>query len=182
MLLSVPSTSSGKTSQEFGRSDSMRKSILATLALTGSLLAGSSSALAATTMHQTVSQPMAGQTITNDCTGEVVTVTSGTFFMVFQTTVDQQGGIHVAQEGQAQGVTGVGSSGTRYQVTGGFWGAENTPASGGTVVTDVDNLHLLSQGSGANLLMQATEHMTVSASGTITASVDNLRVSCSGAR
>jgi hypothetical protein len=120
-----------------------------------------------------------GDTFVNPCNGETVTITSGTFQIVIHETATPSGGFHLIVEGNAQGVKGVGTSGTSYQVPGGFWFELNvTPGAETTTETDVFNL--VAKGSAPNFRVLGTFHVTIDAKGNVTAFVDNFTETCIG--
>lgn len=123
---------------------------------------------------------VAGDVFVNDCTGEVVTLTGGTFQIVFHETFDTSGCVHFIAEGNAKGVVGEGSFGNSYRATGGFWDEFNSNAGSQETFTGVFNIHLLSSGSDDNFILQGTFHVTVNANGDLTAFVDQFTVVCAG--
>jgi hypothetical protein len=81
---------------------------------------------------------------------------------------------------QPQGVTGAGlTTGVVYHGTG---ITETTFVaslqSGQAAVTFVNNFRVIGQGSGNNLLVHETFHLTINGSGDVTAVVDNFSSSC----
>jgi hypothetical protein len=116
--------------------------------------------------------PVAGDTFVNPCTGETVTLVSGTFVIVLHGFEDSASGLHAIAEGNAHGVAGVGSTGTAYRAAGGFWAEFNVRPGSTAVVTITDVLQLISRGSGDNLTLDAAFHVTVNANGDPTAFVD----------
>ena len=131
--------------------------LLATMAL--AILAASGVALASQ-KPQIVRIPI-DETVLNPCNGESVHLT-GTFQIVFHVTEDASGGFHLIAEGNAQGVKGVGTSGTQYRATGGFWDELNTRSTGG-VFHSVAVFNLISQGAAPNFLEKFKFKITVNA-------------------
>jgi hypothetical protein len=108
--------------------------------------------------------------------GELVDL-SGTLHLVMHTTVDGRGGFHSRLLVHPQGVTGVGlTTGDRYQGTGGTQTQLNGTV--GKENTFVDNFRLIGHGPGNNLLLHQTVHMTVNASGEVTANLSNISLDC----
>lgn len=157
----------------------VRRAVLTAFALFSLLLVGASSAFAQAGTYTEVDRAPITVTFPNPCTGEDVTV-SGYFQVVFHITEDANGGIHVAVEGNASQVSGVGTSGTKYRATGGFWEEFNVPAGGAIDYTLVDVINLISQGSGDNFAFHVTLHFTVDANGNPTAEVVNISAECRG--
>jgi hypothetical protein len=76
-----------------------------------------------------------------------------------------------------QGVSGTGlTTGDKYQQTGAINSQFNTKV--GQEETLVLTLNFIGQGNGNNLLIHVTQHVTVNADGTVTASVSNIRAEC----
>ncbi len=108
--------------------------------------------------------------------GEDVHIT-GDIHDLFHTTLDGRGGFHNEAHQNAQGVRGTGlTTGDKYQATGAAHFSFNGQV--GFEQTIVSNVHIIGQGSGNNLLMHQTFHITVNANGTVTAFVDNFSVEC----
>lgn len=109
--------------------------------------------------------------------GELVQL-SGELHSLFHFTDDGAGGYHVMQENNPQGVSGTGlSSDDKYQGTGVTrydFNAGSLPFN----TTYVNNFRIIGQGSGNNLLIHATFHVTVNATGEVTAVVDKFSAEC----
>ncbi len=118
-------------------------------------------------------------TLTNPCNGEVIEL-SGTFQIVIHETMDSSGGSHFIIEGNAQGVSGVSTTGTRYRVTGGFWDEFNSGPDRGAVSNSVGVLNILSQGTAPNFLEHATLKVSFNANGEPTAEVVHEFAECRG--
>ncbi len=138
------------------------------LALTLGLLgAGAASAQAAA---QSVDFPISG-TVTNSCTGDVVTY-SGTEHLVTNATVDANGGMHGTAHEDLVDVSGVGTSGDQYRLVG--TGNAELNSTSAFESTAVDHIQFVSRGSQPNFAADGTVHITYNANGQITAYVDNL--------
>lgn len=124
-------------------------------------------------------EDVAGEMFINPCNGETLTLTSGTFQIVVHETLTPSGGFHLIVEGNAQGIRGVGTSGTTYQVPGGFWFELNvTPGAETTTLTEVFNV--VGSGTTPDFRVLGTFHVTVDANGNVTASVDRDSATCTG--
>ena len=118
------------------------------------------------------------ETVVNPCNGESVHLT-GTFQIVLHETQDASGGSHFIAEGNAKGVRGVGTSGTQYRATGGFWDEFNT--NGRTVVSNsVSVFNIISKGPAPNFVSEVTVKLTVNANGEVTAEIDHMNERCTG--
>lgn len=109
--------------------------------------------------------------------GEVVLL-SGDLHALFHFTDDGSGGFHVMSEFNPQGVSGTGlTSGDKYQGTGVTrfdFNAHALPFE----TTFINNFRIIGEGSGNNLLIHATFHITVNANGEVTAVVTNFSAEC----
>ena len=156
----------------------MRRSILlsaAAMGLTGWLIPGAATAGGAHVQNVSV----VGDVLVNPCNGETVTITHGTFQIVDKATATPSGGFHVIAEGNAHGVKGIGSSGASYQAPGGFW-IELNVTSGAQVSTEVALFKMIGQGAAPDFRQRGVLHITVDASGNVTASVDRASQTCTG--
>ena len=107
-----------------------------------------------------------------DCNDEIVEIT-GTIHLVNQTQPDGS----VISHFNYQNVTGLGlTSGTRYQVT--SVDHVRLAAPFPSSIQSVQSFQLISQGSGDDLQVQVLYHVTVSATGEVTASIDEFNVLC----
>lgn len=107
-----------------------------------------------------------------DCSGEDVEL-SGTIHLVNQLQADGS----VIGHFNYSDVKGVGlTSGTIYRANAvdNFRLSDPFPSS----ITSERNFRLLSRGSSSNLLVQAIYHITVTANGDVTASIDSLTMQC----
>jgi hypothetical protein len=144
-------------------------SILAGLTLLFSfcLSSGAASALGATSMDMPLYFLRSA-----DCTGEVVEI-SGTIHLVNQTQADGS----LIGHFNYQNVSGVGlTSGNTYRVT--AVDHVRLVAPFPSSISSVQSFRLISRGGGSNLLVTALYHITVNASGELTASIDDLNMQC----
>ncbi len=146
------------------------------------VLPGTASPAATSTPPQIIREDVAGMAFLNPCTGERVTITTGTLQVLVQVTDDAAGGVHVVVDGNAQGVVATGeTTGDTYRLAGDFWTEENVAGDGVPLVVEVVEVHdVLSQGAGDNVIVRLVSHLTVNADGTVTASVDSVSAECRG--
>jgi hypothetical protein len=153
--------------------------------LMGGMILALSLTAAAPARAQAANQPecttmdLAGMPIVNDCTGEVVTLTSGTMTTCAEAVFDASGGGHAIVRVQGEGF-GVSDSGSRYIFRTDVASAINLPSSGTEVVTAVASAVLIGQGSAPNEGADILLHVTVDANGTPTAMVDKVSMRCPG--
>ena len=108
--------------------------------------------------------------------GELV-VLSGDLHVLLRFAVDQKGGIYAASHFQPQGISGIGqTTGDKYQGTGVTQFEFN--AKRGVEETFINNFRIIGQGSGNNLLVHETFHITINANGSVTAFLDNFSIDC----
>jgi hypothetical protein len=147
----------------------------ATAALAGASAAGAA-ATTVTTNEQVPVTVLAFVPCANDGAGELVLLT-GTLHVLTHVTIDDQGGLHVKQHFQPQGVSGTGlTTGDKYQGTGVTQSEFN--ATAGFEATDINNFRIIGQGPGNNFLVHSTFHVTVTPNGDVTTVVDNFSVEC----
>jgi len=112
------------------------------------------------------------------CVPEFVLL-SGDLHVLITSEVDENGGIHFKSHFQPQGISGVGSvTGDKYQGTGVTQSHTNDHDGLAFETTFVNNFRIIGQGSGNNLLVHTTFHVTVNANGVVTANVLNSSVEC----
>jgi hypothetical protein len=140
------------------------------------LAVGSMGAQAAVQFNQVV--PL-NVTEFNPCTGQPIAF-SGTIHLLMGETASSNGGFHTFFMDNVSNVTGISADGTIYSGVGGDWAELNAvpPFPSATTATDV--FGLISHGSTANFKVIATFHLTVNADGTVTSTVTDLRITCSG--
>lgn len=150
------------------------------LAITAIALAGAAGAGAqattVTTNEQVPITVFAFVPCANDGAGELVVLT-GTLHVLTHVTIDDQGGLHVKQHFQPQGLSGVGlTTGDTYRGTGVTQTEFNATAA--TEQTSINNFRIIGQGRDNNFLVHSTFHVTVNANGEVTTVVDNFSAEC----
>lgn len=109
--------------------------------------------------------------------GELISL-NGNLHQLVNVTTDGNGGFHVKQHFQPQGLNGLGLvTGDRYQGVGVTQTSVNVVAS--QVRTFVNNFRMIGQGSGNNFNVHQETHVTVNPDGTVAVTHGNLRTSCS---
>jgi hypothetical protein len=114
----------------------------------------------------------------NPCTPTDFVNFHGTLHMVMNVTTDTRGGYHVGMEknwvlsGESV-TTGIDYRGSQTDIDSVYIGS-------GMTTTTVDDIQLISQASTENFLAHANTHLSVNAAGVPTATVDNVRLECSG--
>ena len=147
----------------------------ATTALVGAMSAAAQ-ATTTTTNEQVPISVIQFVPCANDGAGELV-VLEGTLHILSHVTIDDQGGLHVKQHFQPQGVSGTGlTTGDKYRGTGVTQTQFN--ATAGFEQTDINNFRIIGQGPENNFLVHATFHVTVTPNGDVTTVVDNFSVEC----
>lgn len=146
-----------------------------TTALAGATAAGAA-ATTVTTNEQVPVTVFAFVPCANDGAGELVVLT-GTLHVLTHVTIDDQGGLHVRQHFQPQGISGAGlTTGDTYRGTGVTQTEFN--ATAGTEQTSINNFRIIGQGPENNLLVHSTFHVTVTPNGDVTTVADNASVEC----
>jgi hypothetical protein len=103
---------------------------------------------------------------------------SGPHHMLISLTSDARGALHAHFTFNPQGIHGIGSiTGRTYQGVGKTEG--NFNGNAGSTNTLGLTFDLVGQGPGNDLKVHETMHVTVRADGTVTASVDDFRLTCS---
>jgi hypothetical protein len=145
------------------------------VALAGAAAAGAA-ATTVTTNEQVPVTVFAFVPCANDGAGELVVLT-GTLHVLSHVTIDDQGGLHVKQHFQPQGVSGTGlTTGDKYQGTGATQTEFN--ATAGLEQTSINNFRIIGQGPDNNVLVHSTTHVTITPNGDVTTVVDNFSVEC----
>ena len=102
----------------------------------------------------------------------------GPLHILLTLTFDGNGGVHVKEHFQPQGLSGVGlTTGAKYQATGVTQDQSNFGAVGSTF-TFVNNFRIIGQGPGNNFLVHEEVHVTVNANGTVTVVHDHFSADC----
>lgn len=110
--------------------------------------------------------------------GEVLAI-SGPLHVLITETIDAAGGTHLGLHFQPKGISGLGLvSGDKYRGTGITRQHINTSALPPFNFTFVNNFRMIGQGSGNNLLVHDTIHLTVNANGDVTADIVKTSVDC----
>jgi hypothetical protein len=107
---------------------------------------------------------------------------SGSVQFVQLSTTDASGAQHLQELTIQQGISGVGlTSGDRYRTLGVHRSGFNAAYGGSPGEIDVINsYHLIRVGDGALLAVHETMHVTRSATGELTAHVENFSIVCEG--
>jgi hypothetical protein len=112
----------------------------------------------------------------NNGVGEIVNV-SGTFMMVFHSSIDETGGTHIKLLEVQQHVAGVGeTTGDRYVST--FVNLFNFNDSGALTSTQQVVFRITGPGPGNDALIRIVNHATVNPDGTITVAFDTITIEC----
>lgn len=121
----------------------------------------------------------------NPCNGEYVLI-QGDVHIKYTLDIDPDGSYKYSFQENYQGVTGTGidpatwqETGTKYQVTGGYNYQLKGEGYLGYEVTNVVNMHIVSQGSDENYNVHYNIKFIVNEDGTVDWKVDNLRSECS---
>ena len=95
-------------------------------------------------------------------------------FLVLQLSFDAAGGVHVKIHEQPQRVSGIGqTTGATFQARGVTHQQANTKS-----FTFLNTLRLIGQGPAANFSLHQLSHVTVNATGEVTAFVDRATAEC----
>jgi hypothetical protein len=114
----------------------------------------------------------------NGGAGEVIEV-SGFLHVLTSTTFDKNGGVHVSEQFNPQGVTGFGlTTGDKYNATGLTREDFSTTSSGVVQFTFINRFDMVGQGPGNNFSVHETEHVTTLPDGTVTVLFDNFSITC----
>jgi hypothetical protein len=109
-------------------------------------------------------------------TGETVEL-SGNVHELFLLTSNASGGFVTKSLNNAQGMSGVGlTTGAQYRGTG--VSQRQLSINVGVEDTFVNTFSLIGQGSGNNLLVHETLHITINANGDLTVVHDNFSIDC----
>jgi hypothetical protein len=104
----------------------------------------------------------------------------GSIEVVRISTLDASGAQHLQELTIQQAVSGVGlESGDRYHAVGAHLSGFNAAYGGSPSETHlINSYHLIGVGGGAVLAVHVTTHVTWSATGELTARVENVRIVC----
>jgi hypothetical protein len=112
----------------------------------------------------------------NGGAGEIVNV-SGTFMMLFHSSIDETGGTHLKLLEVQQHVAGFGeTTGDRYVST--FVNLFNFNDSSALTSTQQVVFRITGPGPGNDALIRIVNHATVNANGTITVAFDTITIEC----
>lgn len=115
--------------------------------------------------------------VTAGC-GEAIHL-SGSLLFVGHATASASGGLVASFHFQPQGVTGVGlTSGRTYRGTGVTRETVVFTPRGGMTDTYVNRFHLVATAGGPTYDLRVLSHVTISASGAVTANLYRISVSC----
>lgn len=114
------------------------------------------------------------------CTPPDIVNLSGQLHLMIYTHADSQGGYHVTQESNEAGQGASIIGGARYVGSEDISDKWYVSAPYPSIYTTTHSLVLASSGSSPNFLMLYDVHTTVTANGVPTATVDNLRLKCTG--
>jgi hypothetical protein len=115
-------------------------------------------------------------TVSNACTGELITFT-GQSHLVIHTTATAAGTFETTIHSNLQDVSGTSApSGATYR----FQAASTTvtTVAPGSETTTVIEFRVIGPGADNNLLVRVVHHLTVAATGSATATVDSFSVTC----
>jgi hypothetical protein len=114
----------------------------------------------------------------NGGAGEFIEV-SGFLHVLSSLTVDKNGGFHISEHFNPQGVTGLGlTTGDKYNGTGVTRDDFSATSSGVVQFTFINRFDMVGQGPGNNFSVHETAHTTVLPDGTVTVSFDNFSATC----
>jgi hypothetical protein len=153
----------------------MRRHLIVLLALLAfGLLAVTSASARATTEKIPFDVVLAPE----EACGEAIHL-SGTLLAQFRSTESSGGNVTIGFHFNPQGITGVGlTSGATYHATGETQGTTTIKATGGISDTFVNNFKIIGEGSAQNFLQTDVIHLTVSAKGVVTATVEKSTIRC----
>lgn len=147
------------------------KKLALLVTLTAALVLPAAAAQAATTVEK---MPFDA---TFDACGETITL-SGTVVAILTERPLTGGGFLVTFHFQPQGVTGTSSSGVVYHGTGLTRDTSVQVPSGGLTDTFINRFHIVGTRGAPTFYVKETVHLTVSPTGEIRASVDNVSEEC----
>jgi hypothetical protein len=112
-----------------------------------------------------------------DACGETITL-SGNLRVISTTQPLGDGGYLVAAHFQPQGIRGTSASGAMYRATGLTRDLTVLAPSGGSTFTYINRFHIVGTAGAPTYSVTETLHLTVTASGQVTAQVDHFNVAC----
>jgi hypothetical protein len=112
------------------------------------------------------------------CNGDVIHI-SGTLLNIFTETATPSGGFIVSSHFQPQGIDGVDlTTGTKYLATGLTRDIQVFSPAGGFTETFVNRFHIQATRGAESFIVSEVFHITVTATGDVTAFVDNFSSTC----
>jgi hypothetical protein len=124
---------------------------------------------------------LTGLTLSNPCTGEIVTFSSGTETITVRMTDAGSGRVNIGEQLNAH-ADGVGATtGAAYRLNENVSITENNvlvPANGAIVLQESVAANIIAQGNLSNFQEHADVHETITPDGTLTAFRDNLTTNC----
>jgi hypothetical protein len=113
-----------------------------------------------------------------DCNGDTIQL-SGRLLIVQTATSTPSGGFVVSAHFQPQGISGTNlQTGATYRGTGVTRDIVVTSPAGGTTATFVNLFHVQAKAGAESYIVTQLVHLTVSATGVLTASVDKSSTNC----
>jgi hypothetical protein len=111
------------------------------------------------------------------CANDVVELT-GQLHFLFHITINGNN-IIVKTHAQPQGISGIGTSGQKYQGTGVTQDiSKGSLVNGQFTFTAVNNFRIIGQGPGNNYLVHDLLHVTINANGEVTVVIDRSSFEC----
>ena len=161
-----------------GTRSKMKVSLLLVMVLMATLLGTTpASAAAETTIVINDRFPVDIEVGVPPCTGdEGLVQLSGYVHTLLQVTTDAQGGFHVIGHSNYESISGITSSGEKYQAVG--IRRVNINGKVGMEYNSRETFLIIAPGSGNNFLVSETFHFTVNANGTMTTSHDSFSMEC----
>ncbi len=129
---------------------------------------------AALDFHEKFTINLAG-TAVNECTGEVITY-SGVLHVLGSQKVDSAGNVTFEMTHFNDIARATGSYGNTY--VGVKTGTYTLHAKAGYVYSEFIKFTAISKGAAPNFITQALIHLTINPDGTITASLDSVKINC----
>ena len=154
----------------------MRISLLLIVILMATLLGASPASAAAETITILNERFLVDIEVVPCAGAEEIIRLSGYVHSLLRVTSDGAGGFHVIGHHNYSNVSGISSTGVKYQAV----GIRRTNVNGkvGMQFNIIDKFTVIGQGPDNNSVFYETFHFTVNANGTITASHDDFRMEC----
>jgi hypothetical protein len=161
-----------------GKRSTMKGSLLLIVMLIAVLLGPTPASAAAeisTYSYRILVDIQVGVPCSEEVAPELITL-SGYVHGLFRITHDAAGGFHLIGHSNYSNISGISTTGVKYQGTG--IRRVNDNGKLGMEENIIDKFLIIGQGSGNNYLVTETFHFTVNANGTITAYHDSFSVEC----